>query len=108
MGSDIMKKRSFCIFLLCFFVLFQYTRTGVAKNEHKPMTCEEKLKLLEPANPKTIYDYELLRERNINTFKEKLSPISLVRNNGSKVPFVIVYKNLNWQRPVYDPIWHSY
>ena len=71
------------------------------------MTCEEKLNLLEPANPKTIYDYELLPDRNIRTFKEKILPISLIQKNGINVPFVIVYKNLNWQRPAYDPIWHS-
>lgn len=37
-------------------MFFQYSRTGFAKSEHTPMTCEEKLNLLEPANPKTIYD----------------------------------------------------
>ncbi|MBU3201658.1 hypothetical protein LL037_12160 [Clostridium estertheticum] len=102
-----MKKRRFCISILCFFLFFQYTKIGVAKNEHTPMKCEEKLNLLEPAKPKTIYDYELLPERNISTFKEKVLPISLVQKNGNKVPFAIAYKNLNWQRPAYDPIWHS-
>lgn len=71
------------------------------------MTCVERLNFLEPANPKTIYDYELLPEKNISTFKEKVLPISLVQKNGSNVPFVITYKNLSWQRPAYDPIWHS-
>jgi hypothetical protein len=107
MGSDIMKKRRFFIFLLFFILFFQYTRTYAAKNEHPHMICEEKLNLLEPTNPKTIYDYELLPERNISTFKEKVLPISLVQKNGSKIPFVIVYKSLNWQRPAYDPIKHS-
>ena len=88
-------------------MFFQYTRTGYAKSENRPMTCEEKLKLLEPAKPKTIYDYELLSDRDIRTFKEEVLPISVVQKNGSKIPFVTVYKNLNWQRPAYDPTWHS-
>ena len=88
-------------------MFFQYIRIESAKGELIPMTCEEKLNLLEPANPKTIYDYELLPDRNINTFKEKVLPISLVQKNGSKVLFVTFYKDLNWQRPAYDPTWHS-
>jgi hypothetical protein len=88
-------------------MFFQCTRTVSAKSEHTPMTWEEKLNLLEPSNPKTIYDYELLPDRNLSTFKEKVLPISLVQKNGSKIRFLTVYKNLNWQRPAYDPIWHS-
>jgi hypothetical protein len=46
-------------------------------------------------------------DRNISTFKEEVFPISLVQKNGSKVPFVTVHKDLNWQRPAYYPTWHS-
>lgn len=56
------------------------------------MTCEERLNFLEPANPKTIYDYELLPEKNISTFKEKVLPISLVQKNGSNVPVNMAYQ----------------
>lgn len=97
--------RCFCILL--FFVFFQPDRTSYAKSEYKPMTCEEKLNLLEPSSPKTIYDYELMLDRNISNFEERVLPISLVKEKGSKVPFVTVYKDLNWQRPAYAPAWHS-
>lgn len=97
-----MKRTHFCIFLLLFFMFSQYTRTAAT-----PKTCEEKLNLLEPSKPKTIYDYELLSDRNLSTFKEKVLPISLVQKNGIEIPFVTVYKNLDWQRPAYVPAWHS-
>ncbi|WP_160317192.1 hypothetical protein [Oxobacter pfennigii] len=71
------------------------------------MACEEKLKILEPSEPKTIYDYEILPDRDISKFKEKVLPIPLVQREGSNIPFVTVYKNLNWQRPAYDSLWHS-
>ena len=106
-GSNIMKTRHFCIFLLFFFVFFQSTRTVFTKNQNIPMTCEDKLNHLEPSKPKTIYDYELLLNRDISKFKAEVLPISSVQKNGSKVPFVTVYKDLNWKRPAYDPIWHS-
>jgi len=102
-----MKIRHFSIFLLVFFIFFQSTKTGSAKSESIPLTCKEKLNLLEPSNPKTIYDYELMPDRDISTFKEKILPISLVQKNGRKVPFITVYTDLNWQRPAYDPAWHS-
>lgn len=102
-----MKKRCFCLFVLFFFIFFQYTRTVSAKSESTLMPCEERLNLLEPLKPKTIYDYELLSDRNLSSFKLKVLPISLVQKNGIKVPFVTVYKDLNWQRPAYDPVWHS-
>jgi len=98
-----MKKKYFCLFLLLFFMLFQCTSTVNAT----PLTCEEKLNLLEPSKPKTIYGYELLPDRDLSAFKENVLPISLVQKNGIKIPFVTVYKNLDWQRPAYDPAWHS-
>ena len=90
-----------------FFIFFQCTRAVSAKSEHSPITCEEKLNLLEPSKPKTIYDYELMPDKNISTFKGEVFPISLVQKNGNKVSFVTVYKDLNWQRPSYYPTWHS-
>lgn len=102
-----MKTKYFSIFLLFIIMFFQSTGAASAKNEYAPMPCEEKLKLLEPAEPKTIYDYELMLDRDLNTFKEKVFPISVVQKNGSKVTFVTVYKDLNWQRPAYYSEWHS-
>lgn len=107
MGSDIVRARFFCICLIAFIILFQSNVTGFAKRQSTPMTCEERLKSLEPTEPKTVYDYELLRNRDINTFKEKVFPISIVQKKGTLVPFVTVYKDLDWLRPVYSPIWHS-
>ncbi|QGU95418.1 hypothetical protein GOM49_10250 [Clostridium bovifaecis] len=102
-----MRVKYFSIFLLPFIIFFQSAGTGLAKDQHVPMTCEEKLKLLEPTEPKTIYDYELLRDRDMSNFQEEVLPISLVQKTGIKVPFSTVYKDLNWQRPVYSPLWHS-
>jgi len=102
-----MKTKYFCISLLFLYIIFQCTTTVSAISEDTPMTCQEKLNLLEPSKPKTIYDYELLSDRNLSTFNGKVLPISLIQKNGSKITFTTVYKNLNWQRPAYDPYWHS-
>lgn len=88
-------------------MLFQPAEIAAARISYSPMTCEERLKALEPSEPKTIYDYELMPDRDISKFKEQVSPISLAQKLGSKIPFATVYKNLNWQRPAYDPLWHS-
>jgi hypothetical protein len=102
-----MKRRYFYILLLFFFIVIQSIRIVSVKSEYLPMTCEEKLNLLEPSEPKIIYDYEMMPDRDISKFGEKVSPISLVQKKGSTLPFVTVFKDLNWQRPVYTPYWHS-
>lgn len=102
-----MKIRPFHIFLLTLFIFFQSTGMTPAKEEYIPMTCDEKLNLLEPSKPKTIYDYELLPDRDMSKFKKEIVPISLVQKKGSNIPFKVVYKDLNWQRPAYDAAWHS-
>ena len=71
------------------------------------MTCEEKLKNLEPANPKTMYDYELIGGRDLSEFKDTVVPIPLIQKSGSNIPFITVYKDLSWKRPAYVPTWHS-
>jgi hypothetical protein len=102
-----MKTRCFFIFLSLLFMIFQSAHTISARGSFNPMSCEERLKALEPSEPKTIYDYELLPDRDISMFKEEVFPISLVQKKGSKIPFATVYKDLNWQRPAYSPFWHS-
>lgn len=102
-----MNKGLFLIFLLFYTVSFQSPIVVAANNGYYPPTCEERLKSLEPAQPKTIYDYDLLPEKNIDKYKEEVLPISLIQKKGIKVPFITVYKNLNWQRPAYDSAWHS-
>ena len=90
-----MKIRFFRIFLLTFFIFFQSIGMTYAKNEYIPMTCEEKLNLLEPSKPKTIYDYELLPDRDTSKFIKEIIPISLVQKKGSNIPFKVVYRDLN-------------
>jgi hypothetical protein len=102
-----MQIKRFCIFLLTLFMFFQSISTASAKSEYTPMPCEEKLNLLEPAVPKTIYDHELLPDRDISKFKEEVLPISLVQEKGSNIPFTTICKDLNWKRPSYTPNWHS-
>jgi hypothetical protein len=106
-GSDIMLTKYFCGFLLVLFMCLQSVETVSAKSEYTPMTCEERLKALEPSEPKTIYDYELMPDRDLSKFEEEVLPISFVQKKGTVLPFVTVYKDLNWQRPAYDPFWHS-
>ena len=102
-----MNKRLFSALLLFFAAFLQSSIVVAANNGYYPPTCEERLKFLEPAEPKTIYDYELLPDRNIDKFKEEVLPISLVQKKGVEIPFVTAYKDLNWQRPAYDSAWHS-
>lgn len=102
-----MLTRYFLIFLSALIMLLQPADTASAKGSNNPMTCEEKLKALEPSEPKTIYDHELMPDRDMSMFKEEVFPISLVMKKGSKIHFSTVYKNLNWQRPAYSPLWHS-
>lgn len=102
-----MKRRKIHILLSFIIVFLQLTTIASALSENKPMTCEERLKSLEPSKPKTIYDYEILLDRDTNRIKGEVLPIPTVQKNGSNVPFVTVYKNLNWQRPAYDESWHS-
>lgn len=102
-----MKGRKIYILLSFIIVILQLTTTASALSENKPMTCEERLKSLEPSKPETIYDYEILLDRDTNRIKGEVLPIPTVQKNGSNVPFVTVYKNLNWQRPAYDESWHS-
>lgn len=102
-----MKIRFFYIFLLTLFIFFQYIGIAHAKNEYIPMTCEEKLNLLEPSKPITIYDYELLPDRDMSKFIKEIIPTSLVQKKGINIPFKVVYRDINWQRPAYDPAWHS-
>lgn len=102
-----MKTRFFPIFLLIPFIFFEYSGITHAKYEYIPMTCEEKLNSLEPSKPITIYDYELLPDRDISKFTREIVSTSLVQKKGSNIPFKVVYRNLNWQRPAYDPYWHS-
>lgn len=90
------------LLILSFFLCF--TSSSI---ESAPLTCEERLKSLEPSEPKTIYDYELMPDRNLSSFKKEILPVSEIKNKGSILPYVTVYKNLNWQRPVYDKAWHS-
>jgi hypothetical protein len=102
-----MLRRYFYVFLLVLFICFQSSETVSAKIGYNPMTCEERLKALEPSEPKTIYDYELMPDRDLSKFEEEVLPIPFVQKKGSTVPFVTVYKDLNWQRPAYVPFWHS-
>lgn len=102
-----MNKRLFSVLLLLYAAFPQSSIVVAANNGYYPPTCEERLKFLEPEQPKTIYDYELLPDTNIDKFKEEVLPISLVQKKGIKIPFVTAYKDLNWQRPAYDSAWHS-
>ncbi|MEG0775694.1 hypothetical protein [Clostridium sp.] len=102
-----MKAKYFYIILLPFIIFFQSTEIVFATDHHIPMTWEEKLKLLEPSEAKTIYDYELLRDRDTSNFKEETFPISLIQKEGTTIPFKTIHKDLNWQRPIYSPLWHS-
>lgn len=102
-----MKPRYFYMFLILVFIFCIYTTAGFAEGEYVPLTCEERLKSLEPPVPRIIYDYEELPDRDMRNFKKQTFPISLVQKEGSSIPFVIVYKDLNWKRPAYHPNWHS-
>jgi hypothetical protein len=95
------------MFLVCIMVFFQPNAIVSAISGLAPTSCEERLDTLEPKDPKVIYDYELLIDRDLSKFKEKIFPISLVQKEGSNLPFEVVYKDLKWKRPAYSPIWHS-
>lgn len=105
--GDIMKKTSLCIFILLVLTSLEPSRVVSCKNLTSPLTCEDKLRTMEPIVPKTIYDYQLLRDRDMNKFKRNLEPISSVLKDGIDIPFVSVYKDLNFQRPAYAKQWHS-
>lgn len=78
-----------------------------AESKATPLSCEEKLNSLEPPKPKTIYDYELLIDRDLSKFHEEILPIPMVLKKGRSIPYVIVYKDTNWKRPAYAADWHS-
>jgi hypothetical protein len=81
-----MKTKCLSLLLLFLFVLFQSNGTVSAKGEYNPMTCEEKLNLLEPSAPKTMYDYDLMPDRDLSTYKEEVLPIPLVQKKAASSP----------------------
>ncbi|GKU27481.1 hypothetical protein CFOLD11_43080 [Clostridium folliculivorans] len=102
-----MKKASLCIFILSVLTTLEPSSVVISKNLNAPLTCEDKLRTMEPIIPKTIYDYQLLRDRDMNNFKRNLEPISSVLKDGIDIPFVSIYKDLDFQRPAYAQQWHS-
>ncbi|GFP75593.1 hypothetical protein [Clostridium fungisolvens] len=105
--GDIIKKASICIFILLVLTTLEPSRVVFSKNLISPLTCEDKLRTMEPIVPKTIYEYQLLGDRDMNKFKGNLEPISSVLKDGIDIAFVSVYKDLDFQRPAYAPQWHS-
>ncbi|MBK1812142.1 hypothetical protein JHL18_16080 [Clostridium sp. YIM B02505] len=102
-----MRKTPLCIFMLLVLTTLEPSRVVLSMDLTSPLTCEDKLRTMEPIVPKTIYDYQLLRDRDMSKFKGKLEPTLSVLKDGIDVPFVSIYKDLDFQRPSYAQQWHS-
>lgn len=72
------------------------------------LTPDDRLARLEPKEPSIMYDYQLLKyERDLSQFYKEVLPIKTILLKGHKLPFRIIFSDMDWKRPAYHPNWHS-
>lgn len=95
------------ISLLILIFFFQLTMTSTLTEESNSDVYEKRLLQLETKEPQTLYDYQLLPDRDLAKFENSIYPVSDVIQEGQNIEFQTVYHDPDWKRPAYHPNWHS-